>query len=31
VEGRDFPKPVHTGPEAHPASYTIGTGPVSQG
>jgi len=24
--GRDFPPPVHTGPEAPPASYTTGTG-----
>jgi len=24
--GRDFPVPVQTGPGAHPASYTMGTG-----
>ena len=24
--GRDFPAPVQTGPRAHPASYTMGTG-----
>ena len=24
--GRDFPASVHTGPEAHPASCTMGTG-----
>jgi len=24
--GRIFPAPVQTGPRAHPASYTIGTG-----
>jgi len=26
--GARFPPPVQTGPEAHPASYTIGTGPL---
>jgi len=25
--GSRFSTPVHTGPGAHPASYTIGTGP----
>jgi len=25
-EGARFSEPVQTGPEAHPASYTIGTG-----
>jgi hypothetical protein len=24
--GRDFPRPVQTGPAAHPTSYTMGTG-----
>jgi len=26
-----FPAPVQTGPGAHPASYTIGTGSISRG
>ena len=25
-QGRDFPHPSRPGPEAHPASYTMGTG-----
>jgi hypothetical protein len=29
--GRDFFVPVHTGPGAHPASYTMGTGSLSRG
>jgi len=29
--GRDFSAPVQTGPGAHPASYTIGTGSLSRG
>jgi hypothetical protein len=29
--GAKFSAPVHTGPEAHPASYTMGTGSLPRG
>jgi len=29
--GARFSAPVQTGPGAHPASYTMGTGSLSQG
>jgi hypothetical protein len=29
--GARFSAPVQTGPGAHPASYTMGTGPLSRG